>query len=165
MPQIEGGGARDTLTGTAGADTLSGRDGSDSLAAGAGDDVIYGFGVEDTVAGSSAITAVRVASGLNGPLFAASPPGDPDRLFIVEQHTGRIMILDTRSNTLNPQPFLDLPNGSLANGFEQGLLGLAFHPNYATNGKFYIYLTNPAGDTRCRNTPPRARTRRVRSST
>jgi len=147
MAEIDGGGARDSLAGTAGSDTLSGRDGSDSLSGGAGDDVIYGFGVEDTQGGSGTITAVRVASGLSGPLFAVSAPGDPDRLFIVEQHTGRIRILDTVSNTLQADPFFDLPNGSLATGFEQGLLGLAFDPNYQANGRFYVYLTNPAGDT------------------
>ena len=146
MPEISGGGARDTLAGTAGTDTLSGGDGGDSIFAGSGDDVLYGFGAAD-LQGAGGIAAVRVASGLVGPLFGVSPPGDPDRLFIVEQHSGRIMILDVNSGTVSNEPFLDLPNGALAPGGEQGLLGLAFHPNYQANGLFYIYLTNAAGDT------------------
>lgn len=147
MPEILGGGARDTLSGGAGADTLSGREGSDSVFAGGDDDLVYGFGIEDLTAGSGGINAVRVASGLAAPLFGVSPPGDPDHLFIVEQRTGRILILNVNSGTVSSDPFLDLPNSTLATGTEQGLLGLAFHPNYQANGLFYIYLTNAAGDT------------------
>ena len=150
MPQIDGTSGRDTLTGTAGADTLSGRDGGDSLFGGDGDDVVYGHSVADTQAGANAITAVRVAAGLANPVFAASPPGDPDRLFIVEQHTGQIRILDLASGQLNATPFLDLPDSSLSAGGEQGLLGLAFSPNYASDGLFYVNLTNAAGNTEIR---------------
>ncbi|HEY0647553.1 PQQ-dependent sugar dehydrogenase [Phenylobacterium sp.] len=150
MADIAGTSARDTLNGTAGADTISGRDGSDSVFAGGGDDTIYGHSTGDLTAGSELIDAVRVASGLSNPLFAASPPGDPDRLFIVEQHTGRIRILDLNTGQLNGDHFLDLPDSSLAGGGEQGLLGLAFHPNYASNGLFYVNLTNAAGDTEVR---------------
>ena len=122
MPEIVGSGARDTLAGTAGADTLFGRDGSDSIAGGAGGDLIYGFGAGDADPdGGGAITAVRVAFGLARPLFAVSPPGDPDRLFIVEQYTGRIIIFDTRTGAVQSQPFLDLPDGTVATGTEQGL--------------------------------------------
>src|SRR5687768_1909678 len=150
MADIDGTSARDTLNGTAGADVLSGRDGSDRLFAGDGNDEVYGHSSADLTAGASAIAAARVASGLSGPLFAASPPGDPDRLFIVEQHTGRIRILDLNSGQLNGDFFLDLPDSSLAAGGEQGLLGLAFHPDYASNGLFYVNLTNAAGDTEIR---------------
>jgi len=150
VADIIGTSARDTLNGTAGADVLSGRDGSDSVFGGAGDDTIYGHSTADTQAGSQIIDAVRVASGLSNPLFAASPPGDPSRLFIVEQHTGRIRILDLDTGQLNGDHFLDLSDGSLATGGEQGLLGLAFHPNYAANGLFYVNLTNAAGDTEIR---------------
>ena len=150
MADIIGTSARDTLNGTAGADVLSGRDGSDSIFGGAGDDTIYGHSTADTQADTEVIDAVRVASGLSNPLFAASPPGAPDRLFIVEQHSGRIRILDLNTGQLNADPFLDLPDSGLATGGEQGLLGLAFHPNYASNGLFYVNLTNAAGDTEIR---------------
>ena len=102
MAEILGSSARDTLTGTAAGDALSGRDGSDNVFDGAGDDVIYGHSVGDTQAGSATINAARVAAGLANPLFAASPPGDPDRLFILEQHTGRVRILDLNTGQLNP---------------------------------------------------------------
>ena len=150
MPDIAGTAVRDTITAGPGVDTISGRDGSDSVFGGAGDDLIYGHSVADSEAGSHLIDALRVASGLSGPLFAASPPGDPNRLFIVEQHTGRIRILDLNTNQLQADHFLDLPDNSLAAGNEQGLLGLAFHPNYAANGQFYVNLTNAAGDTEIR---------------
>jgi Ca2+-binding RTX toxin-like protein len=150
MAEIAGTSAQDTLNGTTGADILSGRDGSDSVFGGGGDDVIYGHSAADTQAGSHIIDAVRVASGLSNPLFAASPPGDPGRLFVVEQHTGRIRILDLDTGQLNADPFMDLPDSSLAGGGEQGLLGLAFHPDYATNGLFYVNLTNASGDTEIR---------------
>jgi hypothetical protein len=58
------------------------------------------------LAGQTPLTAVRVASGLSQPLFAASPPGDEDRLFLVEQNTGRIRIL--RDGVVLPAPFLDI---------------------------------------------------------
>jgi len=75
-----------------------------------------------------------VASGLSRPLFAAAPAGDP-RLFVVEQD-GDIEIIS--GGAVLPTPFLDL--GVTCCG-EQGLLGLAFHPQYASNGKFYVNYT------------------------
>ena len=150
MADVVGTSVRDTINGTAGADTLSGRDGSDSVFGGAGNDTIYGHSAADTQAGSQLIDALRVASGLSSPVFAASPPGEPDRLFVVEQHSGRIRILDLNSGQLSSDSFLDLPDNALACGGEQGLLGLAFHPSYATNGLFYVNLTNSAGDTEIR---------------
>jgi len=150
VAEIIGTGARDTLNGTAGADVISGGDGGDHIFGGAGDDLLFGHGPGDLQAGSERIDAVLVAQGLADPLFAASPPGDPDRLFVVEQRSGRIRILDLNSGQLNGDSFLNLPDGSLAQGGEQGLLGLAFHPNYAANGLFYVNLTNAAGDTEVR---------------
>ncbi|CAN7607139.1 PQQ-dependent sugar dehydrogenase [Phenylobacterium sp. LjRoot219] len=150
MAEISGTIGRDALTGTAGADILSGGDAGDRILAGAGDDVVLGHSLADLQAGSERIDAALVASGLAAPLFAVSPPGDPDRLFIVEQRTGRIRILDLNTGQLNGDHFLDLPDSGLATGSEQGLLGLAFHPDYAANGRFFVNLTNAAGDTEVR---------------
>jgi glucose/arabinose dehydrogenase len=86
----------------------------------------------------------RVATGLQRPVFLTAPPGDTERMFIVEQHTGNIRILRLSDRTLLPTPFLTVAGLATAN--EQGLLGLAFDPDYATNGFFYVYLTDP--DTR-----------------
>src|SRR5262249_18466880 len=69
--------------------------------------------------------------------------GDTSRLFVVEK-TGRIRVV--RHGQLLAQPFLDL-SGQVSGGTEQGLLGLAFHPNYAQNGKFYVDYTDRSGDT------------------
>jgi len=86
--------------------------------------------------------AERVAAGLTSPVFATSPPGDLQRLFILEQ-PGRIRIL--KAGTLLTQPFLDIQGLVNNGGNEQGLLGLAFHPQYATNGYFYVYYTAGSG--------------------
>ena len=75
------------------------------------------------------ITTERVALGFARPVLATHVPGDSDRLFIVEQHTGRIKILNLGTGVTNPTPFLTI--GGLSRGNEQGLLGLAFDPDYA----------------------------------
>jgi glucose/arabinose dehydrogenase len=92
---------------------------------------------------SGSVVLRRVASGLGDALYVTSPPGDP-RLFVVQQ-SGRILILD-HGRTL-PRPFLDVRRLVSAGG-ERGLLGLAFHPDYANNGRFFVDYTNRAGDTR-----------------
>lgn len=93
------------------------------------------------------LLANRVAVGLNAPTFAASPPGDPDRLFVLEKDTGRVVILDLATGQVLPQAFFDIPASEMINDGERGLLGLAFHPDYATNGRFYLNLTNENGNT------------------
>ena len=88
--------------------------------------------------------AAFVLGGLSQPVGMAPAPGDSTRLFLVEK-TGTIRIL--RGGALLPRPFLDL-SGRVSGGSEQGLLGLAFHPGYAQNGKFYVDYTDKSGDTR-----------------
>ncbi len=84
-------------------------------------------------------------SGFSAPLWVGSPPGDLARLFVVEQNSGLIKIIKN-GQTLGT-PFLDA--GMIAGqGGEQGLLGMAFHPDYANNGRFFIHYTNNQGDTR-----------------
>ncbi|KAA3604556.1 MAG: glucose dehydrogenase [Planctomycetota bacterium] len=90
------------------------------------------------------LKTVRVTSGLAKPLFVTAPAGDADRLFILEQDTARIRIF--KNGGLLGTPFLDL--GSIASGGgERGLLGMAFHPNYAQNGQFFVNYTNNSGAT------------------
>lgn len=72
------------------------------------------------------------------PVFLCSPPADAARLFEVEQ-AGRIRIIDRATGQLRATPFLDISADVLMGG-EAGLLGLAFHPNYASNGRFYVYF-------------------------
>jgi hypothetical protein len=85
----------------------------------------------------------RVVDGLDFPVWLTSPAGDP-RLFVVEKG-GRVVIVE--DGALLPQPFLDL-RGQVSTGSEQGLLSLAFHPDYAANGRLFVNYTDPAGDTR-----------------
>lgn len=86
------------------------------------------------------IDILFVAGGFSSPLDLQHA-GD-DRLFIVER-SGTIQILNA-DGTTNPTPFIDIP---VVSGGEQGLLGLAFHPEYATNGFFYVNYTNSSGNT------------------
>jgi glucose/arabinose dehydrogenase len=86
----------------------------------------------------------RVRGGLGDALFVTGAPGQPGRLFIVQQG-GRIRIL--QNGRLVGRPFLDVSRLITAGG-EQGLLGLAFHPGYARNGRFFVNYTNRSGDTR-----------------
>ena len=79
---------------------------------------------------------------LSNAVALVHPPAD-SRLFVV-QKTGAIRIVNS-NGTVNATPFLTVTG--LSSGSEQGLLGLAFHPNYATNGLFFINYTNTAGDT------------------
>jgi len=91
----------------------------------------------------------RLASGLAQPLFVTSPPGDTARLFVVEQKTGLIKIIDNSTGSVSQTPFLQIPSELLLNtGYEQGLLGLAFHPEYASNGRFYVNYTANNGTSR-----------------
>ncbi|MGI9517110.1 MAG: PQQ-dependent sugar dehydrogenase [Pirellulaceae bacterium] len=90
------------------------------------------------------MSVTRIASGLSRPVFATTAPGDATRLFIVEQHTGIIKILNLTTGQINTTPFLTIEG--LATGNEQGLLGLAFHPMYQNNGRFYVNCNTSADD-------------------
>lgn len=93
-----------------------------------------------------------VVSGLNSPVDLQSPAGD-GRLFVVEQ-PGRIRIV--QNGQLLATPFLDI-RSKVGSGGERGLLGLAFHPSFATNRFFYVNYTDLNGDTRIeRYTSPSA---------
>jgi glucose/arabinose dehydrogenase len=87
---------------------------------------------------------LEIASGLSVPLYLTAPAGDVSRLFIVEK-TGTIRIV--KDGTLIPDPFLDI-SGQVSAGDEQGLLGLAFPPDYDSSGRFVVHYTDVAGDTR-----------------
>jgi glucose/arabinose dehydrogenase len=77
-----------------------------------------------------------VEGGLTRPTYLTHA-GD-DRLFVVEQ-PGRIRII--QNGQLLSQPFLDVTDKVATNGNERGLLSVGFHPNYKTNGQFFIYYT------------------------
>lgn len=90
------------------------------------------------------LAATRIATGFDRPLYVTAPPGDYNRLFVVCQ-SGKVHIVNLSNNTVNATPFLDIGPRLTPSTGEQGLLGLAFDPNYATNGKFYLYFTVSGG--------------------
>ena len=86
-----------------------------------------------------------VATGLDRPVGLVALPGDArGRLFVLEQHAGRVRVLE--GGKVAPRPVLDL-RGQVSTGNEQGLLGLAFHPRFAETRKLYVDYTDRAGDT------------------
>ncbi len=89
------------------------------------------------------VTLSELVSGLSTPVDIAHAGDGSGRLFVVEQNTARIRVIE--NGTLLATPFLDL--GSVVeSGGERGLLGLAFHPQYPTNGQFFVYYTSKAID-------------------
>jgi glucose/arabinose dehydrogenase len=95
-----------------------------------------------TKAASAAVTVTPVVT-VSSPVFVTNM-GDK-RLFLVELG-GRIKIFDRNTSTLLATPFLDI-NSKISTGGERGLFSMAFHPDYATNGFFYVNYTNTAGNT------------------
>lgn len=102
-------------------------------------------GTVSQVRADTPLTTKHVATGLNSLVYATHAPNDFTRLFLIEQ-TGRIRILDITQDppVLLAQPFLDI-SSHVTFGGEQGLLGLAFHPNYASNGLLYVDYTGLDG--------------------
>jgi glucose/arabinose dehydrogenase len=89
----------------------------------------------------------RIVTGLNYPTYVTHAPGDTSRLFVLEKR-GVIRIIDLATNTLLATNFLNIDpivQGGASVNDEQGLLGLAFHPDYANNGYFFVYYTATAG--------------------
>jgi glucose/arabinose dehydrogenase len=86
----------------------------------------------------------QVASGIPFPVFAASIQDD-DRIFVLERQ-GRIRIID--STGLIEAPYLDLTDRVGSGGIENGLLGMAFHPDFTSNGRLFVYYTDTDLDSR-----------------
>jgi glucose/arabinose dehydrogenase len=93
--------------------------------------------------GSGTLHLISVAGSYNNPLYVTAPPSDTARLFVVEQ-AGTIRIV--QHGQLLPTAFMDI-TGRVGSGGERGLLSMAFHPHYATNGFFYVNYTDLNGDT------------------
>jgi glucose/arabinose dehydrogenase len=91
-------------------------------------------------AASSGVRLVKVGQ-FDAPLYVTAPPGDRRRIFVVQQ-AGKI--IDVRGGKRQPTPFLDITS-KVTSGGEQGLLSLAFAPDYAQSGLFYVYYTEKSG--------------------
>src|SRR5207247_8475674 len=87
-----------------------------------------------TAAGSLRLVSI---GSFKSPTYVTSAPGDPGRVFVVEQG-GAIRVV--RDGTPQPQPFLTVPG--VHDAGEQGLLSMAFSPDYATSGRFYVYYND-----------------------
>jgi Ca2+-binding RTX toxin-like protein len=122
----------------------SGGDGAQAYAGTSGDDVIYGHSSADLDPLSGQIIATRVVTPSTGLVFAGSAPGDANGLYTLNQTDGTIIRTNLSNGTQST--FLDIPNASFSSGGERGLLGLAFHPDYATNGRYFVFVTAPNGD-------------------
>jgi glucose/arabinose dehydrogenase len=98
----------------------------------------------DAAAGQAAqARGVRLAAvgRFDAPLYVTSPPGDERRVFVVEQG-GRVMVV--RGGRTLSRPFLDITS-QVRSGREQGLLSVAFAPDYAETRRFYVYFTGQDG--------------------
>ena len=89
------------------------------------------------------IKLIEIASGFTSPVGMAAPNDGTNRIFVFEQG-GKVKIV--KKNVINEKPFLDI--SSRLDGLniaysEKGLLGMVFHPQYKTNGKFYVYYSAP----------------------
>lgn len=92
---------------------------------------------------SQTIGLQQFATGFSSAVEITHPAND-SRLFVVQQ--GGLIRIVNSNGTVNATPFLNLST-LISNGSERGLLGLAFHPNYATNGLFFVNYTNTSGHT------------------
>jgi glucose/arabinose dehydrogenase len=98
----------------------------------------------DTTGPVPSFAVELLVDGLESPLYVTAAPGDDARLYVLEK-SGRIRIV--RNGVLLDEPFLDI-SGSTSDQSEQGLLGLAFHPDYASNGQVFVDHTGEDGATR-----------------
>lgn len=96
-----------------------------------------------SVQAQTPLTARRITSGLRNAVWAGAPTGD-DRIFVAQKN-GVIKLI--KNGVLQGTDFMSI-SSLVSNGSEQGLLGLAFHPDYANNGEFFLSYTRNTGDTR-----------------
>jgi glucose/arabinose dehydrogenase len=109
-----------------------------------GTPVTESAGDDPTRAAATKRLALSRIGSFDQPTYVTAPPGDRTRLFVTEQE-GTIRVLVNRKK--RSRPFLDL-RGDVEAGGERGLLSMAFAPDYADSGRFYVYFTGNDGDIR-----------------
>jgi hypothetical protein len=147
---IDGGHGRDVLRGNSGKDEIHGRSGHDRIRGGAGVDEAHGGPGRDKCSTSETYSSCLL--GLSLTLVAELPPGHQagvavpppgdSRLFVVDQ-AGPIW--EVGPGGREPTPLVDL-TGRVSTASEEGVLGLAFHPDYDDNGRFFVFSTQPDRD-------------------
>jgi glucose/arabinose dehydrogenase len=128
---------------------INGDNGSNALQGTEAPEIVYGFTSHSQEA---SIQATKIASGFTWPalvLAMTAPPNDPDHLFIV-QRNGVIKVLEVATGEVMTTPFLDISSEGIPMTGEQGMLGLAFDPDYDANGHVYVYVSTPSGDVEIR---------------
>lgn len=137
-------GGSDELKGRDGNDRFSAGDGADTVFGGAGNDVIYGHSKADLKQSSGFINFDKIADIGNGGVQTALAQGDNGFIYALNKTSGEITRINTENG--NKSTFLNIPDDQFSGSDEGGVLGMAFHPNYQNNGRFFVYLTNTDGD-------------------
>jgi len=101
--------------------------------------LLLGFACGKAAAGPAYRLVPIVARGLDEPVGVETAPGEPGRLYVVER-AGRIVAVEGDKPVAGP-PFLDIRDRVATDFVEMGLLGLAFHPGYAKNKRFFVKYT------------------------
>lgn len=89
----------------------------------------------------------EVAKGFERPVWVGVPKGVSGKIWVIEQ-VGKVWIVDEASGQRDPQPFLDISKDVTRKGNEEGLLGLAFAPDFTKSGRFYVNYTDKSKQTR-----------------
>lgn len=89
----------------------------------------------------------QVAKGFERPVWAGVPKGIDGKLWVMEQ-AGQVWIVDQKTGGRETEPFLDIRQDVSRKGNEEGLLGLAFAPDFATSGRYYVDFTDKEKQTR-----------------
>jgi glucose/arabinose dehydrogenase len=119
---------------------------ADRLSGTSAADVIYGY--DPNARTPPTMAANMIVSGLENPLYLTSAPGNPRHLFILEKR-GLVKVYDTSTGQTLGTSFLNVSSEVATDG-EQGLLGLAFAPDFATSRTFYVYLSTTDGNVEIR---------------
>ena len=134
----------DSVRGGAGNDTILGGDGHDVLKGGTGNDVIYGHSAGDDNVHAGRITATVLTNIGGGAVALVTAPGDDGFVYGVNKDSGIVSRIDIATGAKTV--FLDIPQNQFLGDGERGVLNIAFHPDYASNGRLFVYLTNSDGD-------------------
>ncbi len=100
-----------------------------------------------SVGSHAEISVELVAKGFERPVWAGTPKGVTDKLWVMEQ-AGRVWIVDKQTGERASEPFLDIRKQVSRKGNEEGLLGMAFAPDFATSGRFYVNFSDTKQQTR-----------------